>query len=67
MTLLAITRQTGMRLAEIGFLLAAIAGALLLIAQFVPSQRRVGLGLSGAALAGGAVLLIIATHWGRFG
>ena len=67
MLLLAITRHTGIRLAELGFLLAAIAGALLLLAAIVPFGRRVGTGLAGVALAAGGVLMIVATHWGHFG
>jgi hypothetical protein len=67
MLLLAITRHTGIRLAELGFLLAAIAGALLLIGAIVPFGRRTGTGLAGLALAGGGVLMIVATHWGHFG
>ena len=64
--LLAITRHTGTRLAELGFLLAAIAGALMLIGAIVPFGRRVGTALAGIALGGGGVLLIVATHWGHF-
>jgi hypothetical protein len=64
---LAITRHTGIRLAELGFLLAAIAGALLLLAAIIPFGRRVGTALAGLALAAGGVLMIVATHWGHFG
>ena len=67
MLLLAIARHTGTRLAELGFLLAASAGALMLISAIVPSGRRVGMALTGIALGAGAVLLIVATHWGHFG
>ncbi len=66
LALLAITRHTGIRLAELGFLLAAIAGALMLIGAIVPFGRRVGTALAGIALGGGGVLLVIATHWGHF-
>ena len=66
MTLLAMTRHTGIRLAELGFLLAAIAGALLLLGAIVPFGRRVGAGLGGLALAASGVLLVVATHWGHF-
>ena len=64
--LLAITRHTGIRLAELGFLLAAIAGALMLIGAIVPFGRRVGTAFAGIALGAGGVLLIVATHWGHF-
>ena len=69
MTLLVITiaRHTGIRLAELGFLLAAIAGAMLLLGAIVPFGRRAGTGIAGLALAAGGVLLIVATHWGHFG
>jgi hypothetical protein len=64
--LLAISRHTGIRIAELGFLLAAIAGALLLIGAAFPFGRRIGTALGGLALAAGGVLLIVATHWGHF-
>jgi hypothetical protein len=66
MLLLAISHHTGIRLAELGFLLAAIAGALLLIGALVPVGRRVETGIAGVALGAGGVLLIVATHWGHF-
>jgi hypothetical protein len=66
MVLLAISHHTGIRLAELGFLLVAIAGALFLIGAIAPSGMRVGTGLAGAALAAGGVLMIVATHWGHF-
>lgn len=67
MLLLALARHTGIRLAELGFLLAAIAGGLLLIVAIVPVARRVGAAFAGITLAAGGVLLIVATHWGHFG
>lgn len=67
MVLLAITRHTGIRVAELGFLLAAIAGALLLIGAILPVGRRVGTALAGLALGVGGVLMIVAIHWGHFG
>lgn len=66
MLLLAISRHTGIRLAELGFLLAAIAGALILLVALVPTGRRMGGALAGLALAASGVLLIVATHWGHF-
>lgn len=68
MTLLAliIARHTGIRLAELGFLLVAIAGALLLLGAIVPFGRRIGAAIGGLALAAGGVLLVVATHWGHF-
>jgi hypothetical protein len=67
MLLVAVTRHTGIRLAELGFLLVAISGALVLIGAIVPVGRRVGTGLAGLALGAGGVLMIVATHWGHFG
>ncbi len=64
----AITRHTGVRLAEIGFLLVLLAGVWLFAAQ-IP-QLRLGTArtaVAGLALAIAGVLLIIATHWGHFG
>jgi len=66
--ILDLTPRTGARLAEIGFLLVAFAGIWLAAAQ-IP-QLRFGKArtiVAGVALAIGGVLLIIATHWGRFG
>jgi hypothetical protein len=65
---LAFSKHTGVRLAEVGFLLVLFAGVWLAAAQ-VP-QLRLGSGrtaTAGVALAIGGVLLIIATHWGHFG
>jgi hypothetical protein len=64
----AFSHQTGVRLAEVGFLFVLIGGVWLAAAQirffrFVTARTIV----AGVALAIGAVLLIIATHWGRFG
>lgn len=66
MIFLAITRHTGIRIAELGFLLAAIAGALLVLGAAVPFGQRVGTALGGLALAASGVLLVVATHWGHF-
>ncbi len=68
MNMVAITAHDGIRLAEVGFLLVGFAGVWLVAAQ-IP-QLRLGAArtvVSGAALAIGALLLIIATHWGHFG
>jgi hypothetical protein len=65
---LALTHQTGRRLAEIGFLLVLFAGIWLAAAQ-IP-QFKFGTArtiVAGIALAVGGLLLIIATHWGHFG
>ena len=67
MILLAITRHTGIRLAELGFLLVAIAGALLVLGQLAPAVRRTSVVVGGLALAAGGVLLVVAAHWGHYG
>jgi hypothetical protein len=64
----AITPATGIKLAEIGFLLILIAGVWLVAAE-IPAMRlqRVRRIVAGTALAAAGVLLIVATHWGHFG
>ena len=66
--ILAMTVHTGIRLAEVGFLLIGFAGVWLVAAQ-MPRLRlaKARMSVAGVALAIGAVLLIIATHWGHFG
>jgi hypothetical protein len=64
----AITHHTGIRLAEIGFLLVLFAGIWLAgtqIAQLKANSARTV--VPGLALAIGGLLLVIATHWGHFG
>jgi hypothetical protein len=64
----ALAHHTGVRLAEVGFLLILFAGIWLAAAQ-IP-RFRLGTArmiVAGIALALGGLLLIIATHWGRFG
>jgi hypothetical protein len=64
---LALAHHTGVRLAEVGFLLILIAGVWLAVAQ-VPNGRlgRARTIVAGIALAAAGALLIIATHWGHF-
>ena len=60
--------QTGLRLAEVGFLLVLFAG-IWLAAAHIP-QLKLGNArtiVAGVALAIGGLLLIIATRWGHFG
>ena len=61
-------RQTGVILAEVGFLLILFAGVWLVAAQIpafkIPTERII---VAGIALALGGLLLIIATYWGDFG
>jgi hypothetical protein len=63
-----ITRHTGIRLAEIGFLLVLFAGIWLAAAQMPQLKFASGRTIvAGVALALAGALLIIATHWGHFG
>jgi hypothetical protein len=65
---LAISPQTGKKLAEVGFLLVLFAGIWLAAAQIplfkMATARTI---IAGIALAIAGVLLIIATRWGHFG
>jgi hypothetical protein len=66
--LLGFAAHTGVRLAEVGFLLILFAGVWLAAAQvpqfrFATARTIVAAG----ALALGGLLLILATHWGHFG
>lgn len=68
MHVLTLAHHTGLRLAEIGFLLILFAGVWLAAAQIpafkFASARTI---VAGIALALAGLLLIIATHWGHFG
>jgi nitrate reductase gamma subunit len=69
--LLGFAHHTGLRLAEVGFLLMLIAGVWLAAAQ-LPQLQALKWGkfrtvVAGVVLAIGAALLIVATHWGHFG
>ena len=65
---LGLAHQTGVRLAEVGFLLMLFAGVWLAAAHIavlkLSNARSI---VAGVALATGGLLLIIATHWGHFG
>lgn len=66
--LAALSHRTGLRLAEVAFLLVAIAGVWLAAAEIPLLGRRLGRTLvAGLLLAAGGVLLIVAAHWGGFG
>jgi hypothetical protein len=62
------SHHAGVIVAEVGFLLILIAGIWLVSSELpifkAPKARRA---VAGSALAVGALLLIIATHWGHFG
>jgi hypothetical protein len=64
----AMGHHTGIRLAEVGFLLIVFAGVWLAAAQIPRLKLGTARTIVGSiALAIGGVLLIIATHWGHFG
>jgi hypothetical protein len=68
--MLGLTHQTGIRLAEVAFLLLVIAGIWLVVAEIETSRlklHKVRTVVAGGAIAVAGVLLIVATHWGRFG
>jgi hypothetical protein len=68
MNLLALAHQTGLRLAEIGFLLILFAGVWLAAGQVQQLKwGRFRTIVAGVALALAGILLIVATHWGHFG
>ena len=65
---LGVAHHTGIRIAEVGFLLLLFAGVWLAAAQIPQFKFRAARTIvAGVALAIGGLLLIIATHWGRFG
>jgi hypothetical protein len=66
MTIFAFTRHTGVRVAEIGFALIAIAGAVLALAPLTRFGRT-GATAGGVVLAAGAVIVVVAIRWGSFG
>jgi hypothetical protein len=66
--LLAMSRGTGRKVAEVGFLLLIIAGIWLAASQFQrPRWGVLRTVVAGFAIAAGGVLLLIAVHWGHFG
>jgi len=65
--MLALTAKTGVRLAEVGFLLIIIAGVWIVAAEVQPLRfGRLRTIVAGVLLAAAGVLLIIAVHWGHF-
>jgi hypothetical protein len=64
---LTITRQEGIRLAEVGELLGLIGGLALLVGGLTTRfGKQFGPTVGGVAIALAFLLLIIATHWGHF-
>ena len=67
-SLLAISRQTGTKLAEVGFLLVLIAGVWLVAAELLGQRwQTFRIVVAGVCLAAAGALLIVAVHWGSFG
>ena len=68
MSLLALELKahSSVRLAELGEVLLAAAGILLLLGAMTPFGRRAGQTFGGICLAIGGVLLVIVTRWGHF-
>jgi hypothetical protein len=67
MNTVALARHTGVRLAEVGFLLILFAGIWLAAAQIPQFKMATGRTIiAGIALALAGILLLIATHWGHF-
>jgi hypothetical protein len=64
---LALAHQTGIRLAEFGYLLIIFAGGWFVAAEVPRLGRAFRKMFGGLALAAGGLLLLIATHWGHFG
>jgi hypothetical protein len=66
--MLALTHQSGRRIAEVGFLLILFAGVWF-VASDIPKLglSRLRMIVAGVALAIAGLLLIIATHSGAFG
>jgi hypothetical protein len=58
--------HTSIRLAELGEVLLAAAGILLVVGAMTPFGRRAGQTFGGICLAVGGVLLVLATRWGHF-
>jgi hypothetical protein len=66
--MLAFSHQTGVTLAEVGYLLILFAGIWLIAAQIPAFKMRTARTIvAGIALACAGVLLIIATRWAHFG
>ena len=57
-------KHSTVRIEELGYLLGAVAGAVLLLSAMTPLVKRAGQALAGLALAVGSVLLVVALHFG---
>jgi len=67
MNTVALAHHTGVRLAEVGFLLIVFAGIWIAAAQIPQMKFAHGrMIVAGIAMALAGILLLIATHWGHF-
>jgi hypothetical protein len=66
MTILALAHQTAGRIVELGFLLVAAAGALVMLGSVGIVPPRSANAAGGLALAVGGLVLIAAFHWDHF-
>lgn len=64
---LGFSHHTGVRLAELGFLFILFAGVWLAAGLLFRIRYDIRAAVAGVAIVVGSVLLVIATHWGRFG
>jgi hypothetical protein len=69
--IVAITHATGIKIAEVGFLLILIAGVWLIASEMTAlgasKWHKFRIFVAGGCLAAAGILLIVATHWGGFG
>jgi hypothetical protein len=65
--ILAFSHSSGVRVAEVAFLLLLIAGVWIAVAWGFPTSKwqRFRMIVGGVLIAGAGVLLIIAAHWGH--
>jgi len=61
------TLHDGIRTSEIGFALIAVAGGVFVLSELGEMWRQSASLVAGACLAVGAVLVIVALHWGHVG
>ncbi len=64
---LGFSHHTGIRLAELAFLLLVIAGLWLVVGQMGFKMRWGRTAVAGVLLAAAGLILIVAVHWGHFG
>ena len=69
--IVAMSHATGIKLAEVGFLLVVIAGVWLVASEVAAlgaaTWHKFRTAVAGGCLAAAGILLITAIHWGGFG